>query len=245
MLIHPLSEGQFTVDQSKRFVPYHAGVDQLRERPAGSLLVEIQPFVVVTSRDIIVLDAGLGYSEEGLLQLHRNLQRVGIAPRQVTKVILSHLHKDHMGGIAFTDDHGVWQPAFAEADYYVQTKEMEYALATHSASYVPASLHWLRHYARTVMLEGDVTIDGYISCALSGGHCPFHQVIWITEGGQTVFYGGDEAPQLQQMKHRFVAKYDKDGKKAMQLRSAWWEQGQQEKWTFLFYHDVAHPLQIF
>jgi hypothetical protein len=32
------------------------------------------------------------------------------------------------------------------------------------------------------------------------------------------FFGGDDAPQLQQMKHRFVAKYDFDGKKAMELR---------------------------
>jgi len=44
------------------------------------------------------------------------------------------------------------------------------------------------------------------------------------------------------MKHRFVAKYDFDGKKAMELRRRWWEQGQQEKWTFLFYHDVKNPV---
>ena len=35
------------------------------------------------------------------------------------------------------------------------------------------------------------------------------------------------------MKHRFVAKYDYDGKKAMELRKEWWEQGEKEKWTFL------------
>ena len=44
------------------------------------------------------------------------------------------------------------------------------------------------------------------------------------------------------MKHRFVAKYDHDGKKAMELRRGWWEQGQREKWTFLFYHDVKNPV---
>jgi hypothetical protein len=59
MIIHPLSEGQFTVDQTKVFVPFDASQHQLTARPAGSLLVEIQPFVVITSQDVILLDAGL------------------------------------------------------------------------------------------------------------------------------------------------------------------------------------------
>ena len=61
---------------------------------------------------------------------------------------------------------------------------------------------------------------------------------WIVDGGETVFFGGDVAPQLQQMKSRFVAKYDYDGKRAMELRQEWWKQGQAEGWAFLFYHDV-------
>ena len=69
----------------------------------------------------------------------------------------------------------------------------------------------------------------------------YHQVIWIKEEGETIFFGGDDASQLQQMKHKFAAKYDYDGKKAMNLRQEWWEQGQQEHWTFLFYHDVKNP----
>jgi hypothetical protein len=26
------------------------------------------------------------------------------------------------------------------------------------------------------------------------------------------------------------------------IKKRWWEQGQQEKWTFLFYHDVKNPI---
>jgi hypothetical protein len=43
------------------------------------------------------------------------------------------------------------------------------------------------------------------------------------------------------MKHRFVAKYDFNGKKTMELRRLWWEKGGKEGWTFLFYHDVKTP----
>jgi hypothetical protein len=65
------------------------------------------------------------------------------------------------------------------------------------------------------------------------------------DGGSTIFYGGDVAPQYQQMKSRFVAKYDYDGKKCMELRHLWWEQGKMEGWTFLFYHDIQTPVYSF
>ena len=48
MKIIPLSEGAFTIDQTKVFVPFDVEKDNLQERPRGSLLVEIQPFLVVT-----------------------------------------------------------------------------------------------------------------------------------------------------------------------------------------------------
>jgi hypothetical protein len=43
------------------------------------------------------------------------------------------------------------------------------------------------------------------------------------------------------MKKRYSAKYDYDGKKAMELRQVWWEKGEKEGWRFLFYHDVKTP----
>jgi hypothetical protein len=57
-----------------------------------------------------------------------------------------------------------------------------------------------------------------------------------------IFFGGDEAPQLHQLKNKFIAKYDVDGRKAMELRKKWWEQGASDHRTFLFYHDIQTPL---
>ena len=91
------------------------------------------------------------------------------------------------------------------------------------------------------LLHGNGVLNGYIKYEVTGAHSPFHQVFTIVDGGEKLFFGGDDAPQLQQMKSRFVAKYDYDGKKCMELRQQWWKQGEQEHWTFLFYHDIASP----
>ena len=86
-------------------------------------------------------------------------------------------------------------------------------------------------------------IDDYISYEHTGAHSPHHQVFWIREDDQVIFFGGDDAPQLQQMKVRYKTKYDHDPEKAMQLRQQWWKQGNEEGWTFLFYHDIKIPMK--
>src|SRR5690349_2268068 len=123
MRIIPLSEGTFTIDQTKLFVPFDETKDVLQERSRGSLLVEIQPFVVVTEKDILLLDTGLGFEKNGELQLHKNLMNAGINPSEVTKVLLSHLHKDHAGGIGMEREGLGARLSIPNAKYYVQRKE--------------------------------------------------------------------------------------------------------------------------
>lgn len=233
MKIIPLSEGSFTIDKTKLFVPFNEDKDDLQKRPVGSLLVEVQPFVVVTSEDVLLLDTGLGFEKDGVPQLHKNMMDAGINPGEVTKVLLSHLHKDHAGGIG---------AGFPNAKYYVQKKELEFAFEKGFPSYITEELEPLKSSQQLILLDGNGVLDGYIKYEITGAHSPFHQVLWIVDGGERVFFGADDAPQLHQMKHKFVAKYDYDGKLATQLRQKWWEQGETEGWTFLFYHDIKTPV---
>ena len=247
MKIIPLSEGAFTIDSSKKLIPFNKEADDLQQRTVGSLLVEIQPFCIVTNNDIILIDAGLGFStQEGHLQIHQNLMDQGINPMDITKVLMSHLHKDHSGGISKED--AILRHefiSFPNATYYVNKDEFDFAMAKGKPSYKTEDFEILGNAGNVIFTQGDGIIDGYIRYHVSGAHCPYHQVFWIEEEGQQIFFGGDVAPQLQQMKSRFVAKYDFDGKKCMELRQQWWKQGQEEHWTFLFYHDIKTPVFSF
>lgn len=205
--------------------------------------MEVQPFVIVTPDDVLLLDAGLGFHKEGKLQLHQNLLDAGIEPSQVTKVLMTHLHKDHAGGVSILNEaSGFHDLSFPNAVYYFQRKELEFAFEKGFPSYIPDELECLKNADNIRLLDGNGVINGYIKYELTGAHCPYHQVFWIVEGGEKAFFGGDVAPQLQQMKSRFVAKYDFDGKKCTELRQEWWKQGEAEKWTFLFYHDIRTPV---
>jgi glyoxylase-like metal-dependent hydrolase (beta-lactamase superfamily II) len=240
MKIIPLSEGSFTIDKTKLFVPFDETSDDLQKRPVGSLLVEVQPFIVVTSEDVLLLDTGLGFEKDGILQLHQNMMNAGINPSEVTKVLLSHLHKDHAGGISRKVGESS-ELSFPNATYYLQKKELEFAFQKGFPSFVSEELEPLHSAKNIVLLDGNGVLDGYIKYEVTGAHSPYHQVFWIVDSGETIFFGADDAPQLHQMRTKFIAKYDYDGKKCMQLRQQWWEQGEKERWHFLFYHDIKTP----
>jgi glyoxylase-like metal-dependent hydrolase (beta-lactamase superfamily II) len=116
-------------------------------------------------------------------------------------------------------------------------------LQTGYPSYHPDELEPLFSSGQVVWLEGvEGRINEHISFRHSGGHCPQHIVFLIEQGQDTAFFGGDEAPQLKQMKIKYVAKYDWDGKRAMMLREQYAEEGRRAGWQFLFYHDIAQPV---
>jgi len=242
--IFPLSEGVFTVGHDKQFVPFNMQSDELTDRPTGSLLVEILPFLVVTDKDVMILDTGLGFTNaNGELQIHDNLRHIGYEPEDVTKVLLSHLHKDHSGGVVYKDAGGIIKTTFPNADYYVYRNEADFALKTGYPSFHPEDIEPLLSSSQVKWLDGEEgTIDGYIRFWHSGGHSPYHIVFLIDDGVDKIFFGGDEAPQLKQLKIKYIAKYDYDGKKAMHLRELYAEQGRKEGWQFLFYHDVKTPV---
>ncbi len=238
--IYPLSEGVFTIGHDKQFVPFDMANDVLLERPSGSLLVEIQPLLVITAKDVIIFDTGLGFkNSDGMLMIHDNLREHGYEPSHVTKVLLSHLHKDHAGCLTFTDNNGLVKTTFPNADYYIYRPEADFALRTGTPSYHPEDIEPLLATNQVKWLDGEKgLIEGYIQFFHSGGHCPQHIVYLLDDGKDKVFFGGDEAPQLKQMKMKYVAKYDYDGKRALALREQYAEEGKRDGWEFLFYHDV-------
>ncbi|HTN20320.1 MAG TPA: MBL fold metallo-hydrolase [Pelobium sp.] len=241
MRVVALLEGSYSVDASKKFIPFDPAVDKASDRPA-SLFVYIQPFLVETKNDLILLDTGLGYNDEdGNLVLHENIEKAGYAVNDVTKVLMSHLHFDHSGGMV-KDNNGSLSVSFPNADYYIQRGEWESAYSSTSKSYKTEIFDVVQRSGQITFLEGDGKINDEISYEITGGHTEFHQVFHIEEGGEHLFFGADIVPEPEQLQRKFIAKYDLDGRKAMELRTTYGKQAVEGNWICLFYHAKAKAI---
>jgi len=91
-------------------------------------------------------------------------------------------------------------------------------------------------------VEGSGEVRPGIHYELSGGHTEFHQVFLLEDNGEKCFFGGDELPEPEQLLRKFAAKYDYDGRKAMNLREEYGKKAAEEDWTCLFYHAKSVPV---
>ena len=235
MNIYTLAEGSYSVDASKKFIPFDPQVDNPKERPA-SLFIHVNPFLVQTAGDLILFDTGLGYKDtRDELFLHQHIRNAGFDPDEITLVLMSHLHYDHSGGLV-VERGGKLVPSFPEATHVIQQKEWELGLTGSKSSYKKEIFEALQGNIHLHLVNGSGDLKNGIRFEHSGGHCPNHQVFWVEDGGDKCFFGGDELPEPEQLLRRFIAKYDYDGRKAAELREQYGKIAAAEGWKCLFYH---------
>ncbi|MBJ2127215.1 MBL fold metallo-hydrolase [Flavobacterium sp. IB48] len=240
MEIIALQEGNYVANSKKEFKLLSEGSND------PGLKMAIQPFVVITDNDVILLDFGLGFVNNGIPFIYEILRKNNIEPQQITKVLVSHLHKDHIEGIGYFENGNLIQN-FPNATIYIQKREIDFALEQiNNPSYVPEILNQLEKLPNVELLNADSgQITDEIFYEVSAGHTQFHQVFWIKADDEIVFYGADDLPQKIYWSMHVAYKTDFDGKRARESRKKWEQQAKDENWKVLFYHDMKEPILEF
>lgn len=236
MRIIPLKEGNFSASRTKDFTLLTAE----NSGTAKGIRMSVQPFLVITAQDYILLDAGIGWkTPDGRTVISEILEKENIRPEQVTKLLLSHLHKDHIDGSIRRTENG-FEPVFPNAQIFIQKRELDFAMKNvDNPSFDFDTLQKLISLPNIIWMDEDKgSISDEISFEVVGGHTPFMQVFWIRENNETVFYGADDLPQESYLKYHLAYKSDFDGRKAMELRLKWQKEAIENRWKILLYHDL-------
>jgi glyoxylase-like metal-dependent hydrolase (beta-lactamase superfamily II) len=136
------------------------------------------PTVVQTGGNVILFDTGLG--AEGITGA---LEQAGIAPGDVTHVVLTHFHGDHIGGLMADGS-----PTFANAEYLTGQAEYDYWAANPNEGFtnmVQPLAEGMRFLA-----DGDEVAPGVAAMAMFG-HTPGHMGYMLSSGDESLLITAD------------------------------------------------------
>lgn len=189
----------------------------------GSLTFDIGGFLIKTADRVVVVDAGVGPVTDKVLghggrytggKFLASLRAHGIAPENVTDVLLTHLHWDHVG---WTTQKG--QVVFPGATYRAHRLDWEHFVDSPDAS--PGAVRKLTPIAdRLELFDKDVTLAPGVDAVHSPGHTPGSTVFVVSGDGRRGFLLGDvvhSTVELEEPDWRAI--FDEDPELASQTRN--------------------------
>jgi glyoxylase-like metal-dependent hydrolase (beta-lactamase superfamily II) len=167
------------------------------------------------------------------------LKPLGIAPDEVTDVVITHLHFDHGGGAAVQTSDG-WGLAFPNAVHHVQRRQWEHALDPNPrdrASYFRERIEILERTGALTLHDGDWSLAVGIDVLAFDGHTPGQHLPLFTAGDSVLLYCADLIPTSAHLPTAYVMAYDLDPVRSMDEKSAILERAAAGNWTLVFEHD--------
>lgn len=130
-------------------------------------------------------------------RLDEELRKKGLNREDITDIIFTHLHFDHIAG-AFEERGGSLMPVFPNARCYVQRENFDTACKPNMKEKPSYPLPFVEALGQSGSME---LVDGFRELLpgiemvpMGGGHTAGHQLVKVSGDGKTMIHGGDLIP---------------------------------------------------
>jgi glyoxylase-like metal-dependent hydrolase (beta-lactamase superfamily II) len=197
LCLHPVSDGTFVARPEYFGASGSPGSHPEFFSRGDAAWLPIGCFLVRTEKRLVLVDAGLGPELQRLPhgmylvggQLLTGLRALGVSAAEITDVICSHLHADHVGWLFDADA----RPVFAGAAIWIGQGDWHHFVAG-AGEMLPHIREGFRASAvsgRVRRIDRDTTIAPGIAALLAPGHTPGHLCVVISSGERRALLLGD------------------------------------------------------
>jgi glyoxylase-like metal-dependent hydrolase (beta-lactamase superfamily II) len=198
--------GAFVVRSGNRLMLLDAGagpgdMEPLRPPPFTNLETA-DPALLAYHREQGLSDEALTHAMHLISQtelqtgmLGESLSRLGIAPEDITDVVLSHLHFDHVGWVSHNG-----KPCFSNATYRCERRDAEFFLGNTPHDETLPRLAWRTRSAverlrpvlnRLEPWDGDAVIAEGVNACFAPGHTPGNCIFVLSSKQERAMILGD------------------------------------------------------
>jgi glyoxylase-like metal-dependent hydrolase (beta-lactamase superfamily II) len=202
--------------------------------------VAARPLLVEAEAGYILVDTGLPHGEPGGRPVTEALGEVGVVAEDITAVVLTHLHPDHVGG-NLTARKPEPVAAFPNALYHVQRDEVAAAAFPNErtrADYEDAGVDLLQGLGRLNVVVGRQRLDRWVTLLPAPGHTPGQQCVSIVDGDAGALYVTDLAIfPVQAERFAWISAIDTHPMRSLESKRALLGLAAELGWLLLFEHE--------
>lgn len=203
-----------------------AWLDDMR-LPPDEFKWPLNVVVVRTGDQTILVDSGVGeeFHSPQAGHLAVRLQAAGIDPEEITDVVLTHMHVDHVGGLLADGLMGRLRPdipihvSAAETKFWTRPDFPAFMPAPVRDVLEPVATRFLDKYRGQLRLfdEQHVVAPGVV-VRRTGGHTPGHSVVRMISGDKRMTFLGDSVFHNHFERPDWYNAFDHDPEEAVRVR---------------------------
>jgi len=200
---------------------------------------------------LILVDTGIGNKQDekflshfylnGEATLEKSLAKLNYTTKDITDVILTHLHFDHCGG-AIIQKNNKLIPAFENATYWTNTQHWEWAMnpnAREKASFLKENLIPLQESGQLkfIKVEDKIKFSKNVKIRFAYGHTDAMMLPQIDYNGTTFLYMADLLPSVGHIPLPYVMSYDMFPIKTLEEKKRILEEAEILNYVLILEHD--------
>lgn len=256
MQLYPIETGNFKLDGGAMFgvVP-----KSIWSRTNPSDQNNLCPFamrslLIEDGNRLILIDTGIGdkqsdqffshYHLHGNQSLKSSLRANGFSPEDITDVILTHLHFDHVGGSVFRNPStSKLELTFKNANYW--TNENHWLWATQpnpreKPSFLSENILPIQEAGHLNFLKTGTELGPNFSFLLVNGHTESQIIPHIKNGEKTIVFAADLIPTTTHIPLPYVMSYDTRPLLSMKEKEDFLKIAYENDYVLFLQHDIYH-----
>jgi glyoxylase-like metal-dependent hydrolase (beta-lactamase superfamily II) len=209
----------------------------------------------------ILIDTGMGnkqdtkffshYQPSHSVTLADALSKLNLQVNDITDVLLTHLHFDHVGG-AIEMQADQLKTVFPNATYWVSEPQWELAINPNKrerASFLKENIQPLKESGQLKLIEvpkfqgrelQEIHFSENISCILVNGHTQSMMLPKINYKNKTLVYMADLLPSVGHLPLPYVMGYDMQPLVTLNEKELFLRDAIKNNYTLFFEHDAVH-----